>query len=85
MFNHIQVEFPGTSIGPKYTYSATLKQSRFEHEIAIINFRDWGVEYDVVQPKTPVKVIITGTKTKRNFYGYVHHVRTDQTPGKNFT
>ncbi|MFZ4583135.1 MAG: contractile injection system protein, VgrG/Pvc8 family [Paludibacter sp.] len=85
MFNHIHVEFPGTSLGPKYTYSATIKQSRFEHEIAIINFRDWGVEYDVVKPKTPVKVIITGTKTKRNFYGYVHHVRTDQTPGKNFT
>jgi hypothetical protein len=85
MFNHIHVEFPGTSLGPKYTYSATIKQGRFEHEIAIINFRDWGVEYDVVKPKTPVKVIITGTKTKRNFYGYVHHVRTDQTPGKNFT
>jgi hypothetical protein len=85
MFNHIQVEFPGTELGPKYTYAATIKQARFEHEIAVIQFRDWGVEYDVVKPKTPVKLIITGTKTKRNFYGYVHHVRTDQTPGKNFT
>lgn len=85
MFNHIQVEFPGTELGPKYTYSATIKQSRFEHEIALITFRDWGVGYDVVKPKTPVRLIITGTTTKRNFYGYVHHIRTDQTPGKNFT
>jgi phage protein D len=85
MFNHIQVEFPGTDLGPKYVYSATIKQNRFEHQIALINFRDWGVEYDVIKPKTPVKIIITGTKTKRNFYGYVHHVKTEQTPGKNFT
>jgi phage protein D len=85
MFNHIQIEFPGTDLNPKYVYSATIKQSRFEHEIALIKFRDWGVEYDVVKPKTAVKLIITGTTTRRNFYGYVHHVRTDQTPGKNFT
>jgi phage protein D len=85
MFNHIQVEFPGTNLTPHYVYSATLKQSRFEHEIAIVKFRDWGVDYDVIKPKTAVKLVITGTTTKRNFYGYVHHIRTDQTPGKNFT
>lgn len=88
MFNHIQVEFPGTdttTITPSHVYSATIKQNRFEHEMAIIKFRDWSVDYDVVKPKTAVKIVITGTVTQRNFYGYVHHVRTDQTPGKNFT
>jgi hypothetical protein len=85
MFNHIQVEFPGTDLTPKYVYSATFKQNRFQHEIGSIKFRDWGVEYDVVKPKTHVIVTMVGTTTKRNFYGYVHHVKTDQTPGKNFT
>lgn len=85
MFNYVSVEFPNTTLGPKYVYSLNLIQKRYHHEIAIVGFRDWGVEYDVVTPGSPVRMKITGTDGRRDFYGYIHHISVDKTPGKNFT
>jgi phage protein D len=85
MFNYVSVEFPQTTLGPKYVYSLSLIQKRYNHEIAVIGFRDWGVEYDVITPGSPVHMTITGTDGRRDFYGYIHHVALDKSPGKNFT
>lgn len=85
MFNYIKVEFPDTSTQPQYVYSADIYQDRYAHEIATVQFRDWGIEYSVVTPGTPVKLTIYGFKKRRYFYGYIHHIKPEKTPGKNFT
>jgi phage protein D len=85
MFNYIKVNFPDSDIQPEVVYSATISQSRFAHEIAVVKFRDWNVEYDIVAPGTPVQLTLYGMKNRKEFYGYVHHITSDQTPGKNFT
>lgn len=48
-------------------------------------FKDWGVQYDVVKPGSPIHLVITGFHDKRDFYGYVHHIKLNRTPGKYFT
>jgi hypothetical protein len=85
MFNHIKVEFPDTTMPPQYVHYANLYQNRYSHEMAVIKFRDWGLEYDVITPGTPVKLTITGRDRRRDVYGYVHHINPEKTPGKNFT
>lgn len=85
MFNYIKVSFPDTDIQPEVVYSANIYQSRFAHEMAVVKFRDWNIQYDIVAPGTPVQLTIYGMKNRREFYGYVHHITPDKTPGKNFT
>ena len=72
MFNYIKVNFPDSDIQPEVVYSATISQSRFAHEIAVVKFRDWNVEYDIVAPGTPVQLTLYGMKNRKEFYGYVH-------------
>ena len=85
MFNYIKVDFPDTTASPQYVYYANIFQNRYSHEMAIIKFRDWGLEYDVVTPGTPVMLTIYGRNNRREMYGYVHHINPEKTPGKNFT
>jgi phage protein D len=85
MFNFIKVDFPDTTASPQYVYYANIYQNRYSHELAVIKFRDWGLEYDVVAPGTPVMLTISGRNSKRQMYGYVHHINPEKTPGKNFT
>lgn len=85
MFNYIKVDFPDTTASPQYVYYANIYQNRYSHELAVIKFRDWGLEYDVVTPGTPVVLTISGRNSKRQMYGYVHHINPEKTPGKNFT
>lgn len=85
MFNYIKVDFPDTTAAPQYVYYANIFQSQYSHELAIVKFRDWGLEYDVVTPGTPVVLTIYGRKRRREMYGYVHHINPEKTPGKNFT
>lgn len=85
MFNYIKVSFPETSLEPQYVYSASIYQARYEHEIAVLKFRDWGVQYDDVVPGSAVMMTIIGTKDVRNFYGHVHHITPNRSPGKSFT
>lgn len=85
MFNYVKVKFPESpSVQPSFVYSATLKQSRYSHEILTITFRDWDLPYEIVEPNSPVNVTMYGPKKRREFYGYVHHIAPEQTPGKNF-
>jgi hypothetical protein len=85
MFKYISVKFPQTSLGVTTVYSARFIQTRYEHEILIVEFKDWGLEYDVVSPGTSVAVQIADGESKRDFYGYVHHVKLKRTPGNNFS
>jgi hypothetical protein len=85
MFKYISVKFPETSLGVSTVYSAKLVQTRYEHEILVVEFKDWGLEYDVVSPGTAVSVQIADGEYKRDFYGYVHHVKLKRTPANNFS
>jgi phage protein D len=85
MFNYITINFPQTTIQPQVIYSASIYQKRYAHELACLYFKDWGVQYDVVKPGSPVHLVIHGLNEQRDLYGYVHHITLDRTPGKNFT
>jgi phage protein D len=86
VFNYIQVDFPETTANPAQVYSASLIQNRYEHEIAVLKFRDWGTQYDAVQDNSPVHITFYGSPGKsREFYGYVHHINVSRSPGKFFT
>jgi hypothetical protein len=86
VFNFVKVSFPETSITPKAVYSAEVYQNRYEHEIAVVRFRDWGVEYDVVSPGSLVALHIYNLKhEERNFHGYIHHIKAVKTPGTDLT
>lgn len=85
MFNYISVEFPETSLGITTLYKARLIQTMYEHEIFIAEFKDWGLEYDVVSPGTAVSIKMADGERTRDFYGYVHHVELNRTPANNFS
>jgi len=85
MFNYIYVSFPNSSIAPQRVLQATLQQNRYEHEIASIKFRDWGVAYEAIETGSPITFTLGSGKKTRTFYGYVHHVNVDRTPGSNIT
>lgn len=85
MFNYIKVDFPDTTTSPKYVYYANIYQTRYSHEMAVIKFRDWGLEYDAVTPGTPVQLTLYGRDSRREIYGYVHHINPEKTPGTDFT
>jgi hypothetical protein len=84
MSNQVRISFPNASEDPTYVYSATLKQKFYEHEVAEFTFKDWGYDYDNIRPGTPVEASFLSMVNSRDFYGYIHHVETDQTAGKNF-
>jgi hypothetical protein len=85
MFKYVIATFPETTAPPIAVYSAVLHQKRYHHEIIQLTFSHWGVDYDDVSAGSPLKVVIESEKDRREFYGYVHHVKTHKTPGTNFT
>lgn len=48
-------------------------------------FKDWGAHYESVEAGSPVYLRLSGVNSVRNFYGYVHHIEPERTPGTNFT
>jgi hypothetical protein len=85
VFNYISVEFPEIKESPMYVYSAEIYQTKYEHEMAIVTFKDWDISYDAVSPGTPVKITLKIVGQRRAFLGYVHHIKQNKTPGKAFT
>jgi len=85
MFNYVVASFPDTSTPPAHVYSLDFYQTRYEHEIAVLQFRDWGIEYDVVQNGSPVTFTLNDSGKARTFYGYVHHVNVNREPGSFLT
>ena len=84
MFKYVTVDFPETTLPPQTVYSLTLKQARYSHEIVTVRFKDWGADFDVVSPGSPVHIRLASTTDTREFYGYVHDIKVDRTPGKFF-
>lgn len=84
MFNYVTVDFPTIDIKPEQVLSFTLNSGRYSHEMAEIKFRDWDVQFNSIRPGTPVNCVLKSTDSSRNFYGYVHHIKTSTTPGKRF-
>jgi len=81
MFNYVSVTFPNTTVGPTYVYSLHLYQNRYEHEVAVLQFRDWGVRYDVVESGSPIQFTVNSSGGSKKFTGYVHHVNVNRNPG----
>ena len=81
MFNYVSVNFPNTSVAPKRVYQMTFYQNRYEHEIVVMQFRDWGIPYEAVESGSPIHFNINNVGESRDFYGYVDHITVDKTPG----
>jgi len=84
MYKYLTVNFPETSIGPVSVHEATFYQNRYEHEVVVMRFREWGVSYDAVTAGSLLHINMGGGLTNRDFYGYVHHIKATRSPGKNF-
>jgi hypothetical protein len=85
VFNYVKVEFPESSVGPSFVYNLTLHQNRYHHEVAVIQFRDWNVQYNVISNGSPITLTIDDSSNNKEFKGYVHKVIPDQTPSHNIT
>lgn len=85
MFNYVTLEFPLSQKPPQRVSSFTLTQERYAHEVAVVKFRDWDLRKTHINPGEPVKCIIKGKNSSREFVGYIHDIKPEITPGKNFT
>jgi len=88
VFNYLKVTFPNTTLSPSSVLSFNYYQNRYKHEVAVIKFRDWNVEYSVISSGSPVQFQMFHGVTAgavKTFYGYVHHVSPTRTPGQNIT
>lgn len=85
MFNYIYVEFPNSASSPRYVTYATLYQNRYQHEIVLLEFRDWNVDFDEITTGSPIFITINDGGNKKEFKGYVDTVTPDQAPGKSIT
>lgn len=83
MFNYVKVNFPESINQPKFIYSAEFRQARYEHETVIVTFFDWKFDYKDIEFGTPVYIELSSLESKREFYGYVHHVNPQKSPGTN--
>lgn len=81
MFNYISVEFPLSTRPPLRVSTFNLMQNRYAHEMAIIRFKDWNVQYSDIRPNDPVKCILRGRNFSREFVGYIHEIKPEITPG----
>jgi phage protein D len=86
MFNYIKINFPEVAPDrqPSFVNSVSVYQDRYSHELVEIKFRDWDISYDVVSPGSPVSMTMYGPAKSKDFYGYVHHIKVEKTPGKDF-
>lgn len=84
MLNYVGIEFPLSDNPPKRIVSFTVMQDRYAHETIDIKFRDWDVQYNQVKPGQPVILTLRGSGDPRKFYGYVHDINPQITPGGRF-
>ena len=62
-----------------------LYQDRYHHEVAVIQFRDWDVDYDTITNGSPINFTLNDGASKKEFIGYVDTVMPVQSPGQNMT
>lgn len=84
MFNYITLEFPLSQNAPQRVSSFTLNQEKYAHEIAVVRFRDWNLQYASISPSQPVRCVLSGATGSREFVGYIHDIKPDISPGKQF-
>lgn len=84
MFNYVSIEFPLAENPPQRLSYFYLNLNRYAHEVAVVKFRDWDIKYTHIKPGEPVKVNLRGTTGARNFVGYIHDIKPEITPGKQF-
>jgi len=85
MFNYVSIQFPLSEKPPQRVSSFTLTQERYAHEVAVVKFKDWDIRKTQINPGEPVKCIIRGKNSSREFVGYIHDIKPEITPGKNTT
>jgi phage protein D len=83
MFKYVTVDFPFSIVKPSLVYEFSLKQTRYEHEYAVLLFKDWEISYDDIAPMSPVTIsLFTPEGFERSFNGYVHHIKPLYSPGE---
>lgn len=85
MFNYVTIQFPLSEKPPQRVSSFTLNQERYAHEVAVVKFKDWDIRKTQINPGEPVKCILRGKDSSREFVGYIHDIKPEITPGKNTT
>jgi hypothetical protein len=81
MFNNISVSFPNTSVPPQRVYKMSFYQNRYQHEVVVMQFRDWDVPYEAVEAGSPITFTLSNLNESRDFYGYVDHINVERDPG----
>jgi phage protein D len=72
-------------VPPVRVYSANIFHNRYEHQVAVLNFKDWGISSDAVSSGSPINFTLEGSYDTKDFYGYVHHIKVKREPGAFFT
>lgn len=73
MFSTISVSFPNSANQPGRVASYTIRQSRYEHDLITVVFKDWNTREAIVKAGSPMAVTLTNGEVNSTFYGYVHH------------
>lgn len=81
MLKFLSVNFNGVDGAPFRLSYFRYSQARYQHEIAYLTFNEWDSSIDFVQPGLPVDFQIKEPNGVKQFYGYVHHVEPNKTPG----
>jgi hypothetical protein len=81
VLKYVTVKFEGVDGAPFRLSSLRLRQARYEHDLMFMTFREWDASFDLIKPGTPVSVLIKDLENPIDFYGYVHHLEPNKTPG----
>lgn len=81
MLKFISVNFNGIDGAPYRLSHFRYTQAKYQHELAYLTFNEWDTSIDFIKPGLPVDFEIKDPKGVKKFYGYVHHVEPNKTPG----
>jgi hypothetical protein len=77
----LSVNFNGIEGAPFRLSHFRYTQAKYQHELAYLTFNEWDTSIDFIKPGIPVDFLIKDPKGTKQFYGYVHHVEPNKTPG----
>lgn len=81
MYNYVKVEMPNSQWQFKRVYKAVVHQKNYEHDYLLLTFRDWLGSPEKSKPGSMIKVMLG----KKEFFGYIHDIRSHQENGKDVT
>lgn len=81
MLKFLSVNFNGIEGAPFRLSHFRYTQAKYQHELAYLTFNEWDTSIDFIKPGIPVDFEIKDPKGTKKFYGYVHHVEPNKTPG----